>query len=121
MHNLVAFMLAGLSLGCPNPPQPGPVTPEAKIVIVNGSFTTTANNGQGQGGNIDVASNGALVFGKIKRYTVTIHTAILSTAPAGMDLIEVFVGVLSGTTSYPVRVSRQDPATASPFPNPGFT
>jgi hypothetical protein len=89
-------------------------------VAVQGTLSTTANNGSGQRINIDVLGGAALPFGKIKRYTVTLQTALLSTAPAGVDSIEVYVGVLSGGATDDVRVVRQDPATASPFPHPGI-
>lgn len=93
-----------------------------KLVIVKGSFNTTANNGSGgQGINIDAANRADLPFAKIKRYTATINTALLSTAPVGIDRIEVYAGVLDGTSSYDVRVIQQDPATASPSPHPGMT
>jgi len=89
------------------------------VVVVQGSLGTTASNGQGQRINID--GLGGLPFGKVKRYTVTIQTALLSTAPGGIDSIEVYASVLSGGAAYGVRVMRQDPATASTFPNPGLT
>jgi hypothetical protein len=92
------------------------------LVIVRGSFNTTANNGAGgQGINIDAVGGTALPFAKVKRYTVTLHAALLSTAPAGIDRIEIYVGVLEGNTSYDVRVIQQDPATISPFPHAGMT
>lgn len=93
-----------------------------QVVIVKGSLVTTANNGSGgQGINIDGAAGGALPFGKVKRYTLTIQTALLATAPANVDTIEVITGVLTGNTAAAVRVIRVDPAAASPFPYPGFT
>ena len=95
---------------------------EPKLVIVKGSFNTTANNGPGgQVINIDAVSRTAFPFAKIKRYTLTINTALLSTAPVGIDRIEVHVGVLDGAASYDFRVIQQDPATAAPFPHPGMT
>jgi len=114
-------MLALLS-GCVCPaPVDSPAT-ASNVVVVKGSFNTTASNGSGgQGINIDAVSRAALPLAKVKRYTVTLHTALLSTAPTGVDRIELYVGVLEGTTSYDVRVMRQDPATASPFPHPGIT
>lgn len=115
-----ALVAISLTFGCACPPASSQ-TNEPRLVIVKGSLNTTANNGPGQGINIDAASGGALAFGKVKRYTVTIQTALLSTAPANVDRIEVFVGVLTGTTAADVRVIRQDPATASPFPHPGMT
>lgn len=63
---------------------------------------------------------GNLPFNKIKRYTITIHTASLSTAPTGVNRIETYVGILSGSSSLSVEVLEQDPATASASPHPGF-
>jgi hypothetical protein len=88
---------------------------------VKSSFITTASNGPGQVINIDAAGGAALPFGKIKRYTITLQTAQLSTAPAGVDKIAVFVGVLAGTTATAIGVILQDPATASPFLHSGMT
>jgi hypothetical protein len=116
----VALVLTSLSFGCVYPPTCSPAN-EARLVIVKGSLNTTANNGPGEVTNIDVAGAAALPFGKIKRYTVTLQTALLSTAPAGVDAIDVIVGVLTGTTASDVRVIRQDPATASAFPYSGMT
>jgi hypothetical protein len=93
-----------------------------KLVIVKGSFDTTASNGPGgQVINIDVVGGAALPLTKIKRYTVTLQLAQLTSARAGIDRVEVYVGVLEGSTAYDVRVIRQDPATASPLPYPGMT
>ncbi len=119
MIYMTVLCFLAMLLGCTSPP---PVN-QPKVVIVKGSFNTTESNGPGgQGINIDVVGGAALPIAKIKRYTVTLHTALLSTAPAGIDRIEVYVGVLIGTTStYSVRVIQQDPATASPFPHPGMT
>lgn len=118
-HATALCVLAALAgCACP-PPSPGG---GPQLVVVKGSLTTTANNGSaGQGVNSDVVGGPVLSLSKIKRYTVTLHTAALSTVPAGVDKVEVHVGVLQGTTSYDVRVLQQDPATASPFPYPGFT
>ena len=71
--------LSLVSLLCACAPMP-PATAAsgARIVVVQGSINTTANNGAGQGVNIDAV--GALPFGKIKRYTVTLQTALLSTS-----------------------------------------
>ncbi len=129
---LAAVVAASLTLGCACPqtvpaagnPRPSaiPAASSSRAVVVKGSFSTTANNGPGgQGVNIDVVGGSALPFGKVKRYTVTLHTALLSTAPPGVDAVEVMVGVLRGTQSFSVRVVQQDPATSSPFPHPGFT
>ena len=110
--------LVGLLCACA-PMPPASAASGARIVVVQGSINTTASNGAGQGVNIDAV--GTLPFGKIKRYTVTLQTALLSTAPAGVDRIEAYVGVLGGASTYDVRVVRQDPATAAPFPHPGMT
>jgi len=119
--SFVALFLTSLTFGCACSPTGSP-TNEARLVIVKGSFDTTANNGPGGDGiNIDAEARAALPFDKIKRYTVTLQTALLSTAQPGVDRIEVYVGVLAGTNSFDVRVIRQDPATASPFPHPGIT
>ena len=119
--SFVVPLLASLCVSCTCMPSGSPAN-QPRIVIVKGSFNTTANNGpNGQGVNIDAAAGGALPFDKVKRYTLTIQTALLSTAPAGIDKIDVFVGVLTGAATADVRVIRQDPATASPFPHPGMT
>lgn len=121
LARLTALAAIALATGCACPPTSS-AAGSPRIVIVKGSFVTTANNGPGgQGINIDATSGGALPFGKVKRYTVTIQTALLSTAPANVSRIEVIVGVLTGNTAADVRVIRVDPATASPFPHPGFT
>jgi hypothetical protein len=105
----------------PAPPTSSPAN-EPKVVTVKGLFNTTASNGSGgQGINIDAQGGAVLHLGKIKRYTLTIHTALLSRAPAGIDRIEIYVGVLEGGSAYSVRVFQQDPATASPFPHAGMT
>lgn len=119
-HRFAALVATGITFGCASP-QPIPTSSSPRPVIVKGSFSTTASNEGKEGINIDVLGGAALPFGKVKRYTVTIQTALLATAPVGVDGVEVMVGVLKGTSSYSVRVLRQDPATASPFPNPGFT
>lgn len=124
-----ALIAAVITFGCASPrtippaasPQPTQAASSPRAVAVTGSFTTTASNGPGEGVNIDVVGGPSLPPGKIKRYTVTIQTALLSTAPPGVDGVEVMVGVLKGSQSLSVRVLRQDPATASPFPHPGFT
>jgi hypothetical protein len=119
--SFVALVVISLSFGCVCPPAISP-TNTPRLVIVKGSLNTTANNGPGgQVINIDGTGGATLPFDKIKRYTITLQTALLSTAPAGVDRIEVLVGVLTGTTAAGVRVILQDPATASPFPNPGIT
>jgi hypothetical protein len=115
-----ALIATGVTFGCVSP-QPIPTASGLKPVVVKGSFSTTASNAGKDGINFDVVGGDALPFGKVKRYTVTIHTALLSTAPVGVDAVEVMVGVLKGASSLSVRVLRQDPATASPLPHPGFT
>jgi hypothetical protein len=118
--SFVALVVISFSFGC----QPtGSPANTPGLVIVKGSISTTANNGPGgQTINIDATGGAAgLPFGKIKRYTITIQTGLLSTAPAGVDKIDVIVGVLTGTTATDVRVIRQDPATASPLPYAGMT
>jgi hypothetical protein len=116
--SFVALVVISFFLGC----QPtGSPANTPGLVIVKGSLNTTANNGPGQVINIDGAGGAALPFGKIKRYTITLQTAGLSTAPAGVDKIAVFVGVLAGTTATAVGVILQDPATASPFLHSGMT
>ena len=118
MIYMTVLCILAILFGCASPPQVN----QPKVVIVKGSFNTTESNGPGgQVINIDVVGGAALPIAKIKRYTVTLHTALLSTAPTGIDRIEVYVGVLIGTTSHSVRVIQQDPATASPFPHPGMT
>jgi len=119
---VAAFITSGCASSRPIPsPQPIPTAGCPGPVIVKGSFTTSASNGPGEGLNIDVVGGAALPSGKVKRYTVTIQTALLSNAPPGVDGVEIMVGVLKGPESFSVRVLRQDPATASPFPHPGFT
>ena len=115
-----AIVVIGVAFGCrPANSWPGN-TP--RVVVVKGSLNTTANSGPGgQVVNIDGVGGPALPFDKVKRYTVAIQTALLSTAPVGVDRIEVFVGVLTGTTAADLRVILQDPATASPMPSPGLT
>jgi hypothetical protein len=82
-------------------------------VVVKGSLNTTENNGvSGQGINIDGLAGSALSIGKVKRYTVTIFTGGLYKAPAGMDRIDLYTGVLSGNTTYAVRLLRQDLSTS---------
>lgn len=123
LTHVAALCALSVLFGCASPPPASSSSKQANVIIAKGSFNTTASNGSGgQGINIDVAGGRSdLPLSKVKRYTLTIHTALLSTAPAGLDRIEVHVGVLGGATSYDVRVLRQDPATASPFPHPGIT
>lgn len=125
MKNLMyatVLCILPLMVGCACCKPASQPTCSPKLVVVKGSVNTTVNNGPaGQGVNIDAVSRAALPFDKVKRYTVSIQTALLSTAPAGVDRIEVYVGVLEGGSSYDVRVLQQDPVTASPFPHPGIT
>jgi hypothetical protein len=71
--SFVALVVISLCLGWACQPAGSPAnTP--RLVIVKGSFSTTANNGPGgQIINIDATGGtAALPFDKIKRYTVTI-------------------------------------------------
>jgi hypothetical protein len=120
--HVAALFAVSVLFGCACPPPASSSSKQANVIVAKGSFTTTASNGAGQGINIDVVGGPPdLPLSKVKRYTLTLHTALLSTAPVGIDRIEVHVGVLGGATAYDVRVLRQDPATASPFPHPGIT
>ena len=122
LTHVAALCALSVFSGCACPPPASSSSKQANVIVAKGSFNTTASNGSGQGINIDVAGGRTdLPLGKVKRYTLTLHTALLSTAPAGVDRIEVHVGVLRGVTAHDVRVLRQDPATASPFPHPGIT
>lgn len=87
----------------------------ARVAVVTASFTTSPGATTIQ--NIDVA--GSLLFGKIKRYTLTINPGTLVTAAPGADSIEVIVGVLDAGTAYDVMVFNQDTATMSALPFPG--
>jgi hypothetical protein len=116
INNMMVLCILAIFVGCISLTATEVSAVPPNLVIVKGSLNTTPSNGPaGQGINIDVVGGAALPFGKIKRYTVTITPGPLSSAPAGMDRVELYVGVLSGASAYDVRVLRQD------FPYPGIT